>query len=218
MNQKKPEFSVTEKLFIIMAWKVNGMSQGAAYDGWSDTYARKSAKEYWTDSTHQLQGWTFGIDDLQQVSSRDLKFLGFRQWEDETSMLLPLWLYPHMKKGETWNSLWGKPEELTDEFDLDIRGGCLACWFRHEPVPNVETIEALEDSRAGKVERTTLDEMFNDGLKYQPTETDPEKLIQNMEAEIWAASISGGEEIEQDEYLEGISNRLVHPHRDDEHQ
>ena len=188
MNQKKSEFSVVEKLFIIMAWKLNGMCQPAAYEGWSDTYSRQSNREYWTDSTRQLQGWSFGIDDLQQVSTRDLKFLGFRQWEDETSMLLPLWLYPHMKKGETWNSLWGKPEELTNEIDLDIRGGCLACWFKHEPVPNAETIKALE---------------------YQPTETDPEKLIQNMEAEAWAASISGGED--DDEFV-------VHPFRDDEHQ
>lgn len=192
MNQQK-QFSVVEKLFIIMAWKVNGMSQGAAYEGWSDAYARKSAREYWTDSTRQLQGWTFGIDDLQQVSVRDLKFLGFRQWDADDSMLLPLWLYPHMKKGEQWFNIRGNPVELCNEIDLEICGGCIACWFKHEPVAVIETI----------------DQMFNDRLEYQPTETDPEKLIQNMEAEAWAAGMSGGED---DDEL------VIHPHRDDEHQ
>ena len=172
MNQNKPEFSVTEKLFIIMAWKVNGMSQGAAYDSWSDTYARKSAKEYWTDSTRQLQGWTFGIDDLQQVSSRDLKFLGFRQWEDDTTMLLPLWLYPHMMKGETWNSVWGEAIELTDETDLDTCGGCLACWFRHEPVA---VLPEPEDKPAEAL-ITAMDEELD------------------AEAKAWASGMSGGED------------------------
>lgn len=171
MNQKK-QFSVVEKLFIIMAWKVNGMSQGAAYNNWSDAYARKSAREYWTDSTRQLQGWTFGIDDLQQVSVRDLKFLGFRQLHDDDFMLLPLWLYPHMKKGETWNSLWGESFELSDETDLDTRGGCLACWFRHEPVA---VLPEPEDKPA-EVLIAAMDEELD------------------AEAEEWAGAMSGGED------------------------
>lgn len=214
MNQNK-QFSVVEKLFIIMAWKVNGMSQGAAYESWSDAYARKSAKEYWTDSTRLLQSWTFGIDDLQQVSSRDLKFLGFHQWDADDSMLLPLWLFPHMKKGEQWFGLNGEIRELNDEIDLDNRGGCLSIWFKHEPVPNIETVEALEDSRAGKVERITLDQMFNDGLGHYPDEIDPAngegtftEAQLNAEAEAWADDIYGGEDDEP----------VVHPFRDDEHQ
>lgn len=171
MNQQK-QFSVVEKLFIIMAWKLNGMCQPAAYEGWSDTYSRQSNREYWTDSTRQLQGWTFRIDDLQQVNSRDLKFLGFRQWEDETSMLLPLWLYPHMKKGETWNSLWGKPVELSHETYLDTRGGCLACWFRHEPV----AVFPEPEDKPAEVLIAAMDEELD------------------AEAEAWAASISGSED------------------------
>ena len=189
MNQKA-EFSVTEKLFIIMAWKLNGMCQPAAYEGWNDAYSRKSNGDYWKDSTRQLQGWTFGIDDLQQVSLRDLKFLGFRQWDADSHMLLPLWLYPHMHKGETWTCITGENRELIDETDLDTRGGCLSIWFRHSYVPIIET----------------SDEDFRD--EYVPTETDPEKLIQNMEAEAWAGSMPGGEDDEL----------VIHPHRDDEHQ
>lgn len=200
MNQNSNEFSITEKLFIIMAWKVNGMSQGAAYDSWSDAYARKSAKEYWKDSTRQLRGWTFKIDDLQQVSARDLKFLGFRQWNADDSMLLPLWLFPHMKKGEQWFGLNGEISELTNEIDLDNRGGCIACWFKHEPVPVLG-----------------LDQMFDDGLGHYPDEIDPAngegtfteaQLNAEAEAEAWASAMSGGEDDEP----------VVHPFRDDEHQ
>ena len=163
------QFSVTEKLFIIMAWKLNGMCQPAVYEGWNDTYSRQSNREYWKDLTRQLQGWTFGIDDLQQVNSRDLKFLGFRQWEDDTSMLLPLWLYPHMKKGETWNSLWGESIELTD---LNTRGGFLACWFRHVPVA---VLPEPEDKPAEALIAAMDEEL-------------------NAEAEAWASGMSGGED------------------------
>ncbi len=188
MNQQK-QFSVVEKLFIIMAWKVNGMSQGAAYEGWSDAYARKSAREYWTDSTRQLQGWTFGIDDLQQVSVRDLKFLGFRQWDADDSMLLPLWLYPHMKKDEQWFDIRGNPIEICNEIDLEIRGGCIACWFKHEPVPVLP-------------EQDTLMVSVESGFAVGGAELD-------AEAEAWAGAMSGGED---DDDL------VIHPFRDDEHQ
>ena len=171
MNQQK-QFSVVEKLFIIMAWKVNGMSQGAAYEGWSDAHARKSAREYWTNSTRQLQGWTFGIDDLQQVSVRDLKFLGFRQWDADDSMLLPLWLYPHMVKSEQWFNIRGNPVELCNEIDLEIRGGCIACWFRHEPVA---VLPEPEDKPAEALIAAMDEEL-------------------DAEAEAWAAGMSGGED------------------------
>ena len=194
------QLSVVEKLFIIMAWKVNGMSQGAAYEGWSDAYVRKSSREYWKDSNRRVQDWKFGIDDLQQIGVRDLKFLGFRQWDADDSMLLPIWLFPHMKRGEQWFGLNGEVRELNDEIDLDNRGGCLSIWFKHKPVP------VLED----------LNQMFDDGLN-QTAEADPAmgegtfteaQFLANAEAEEWAGGMSGGEGDEP----------VVHPFRDDEHQ
>ena len=171
MNQR--EFTVTEKLFIILAWKCNGMSMGAAYESWNDSYVRKNTIEYWKDSSNQLQDWTFEIADLQQVSLEHLKFLGFRNWE-HNHMLLPLWLFPQMRDEEQgWFSILRDEEVgLSRETDLDVRGGCLAVYFKHDPVPVL----------VAEPERETLDQMFGDGLVIDP------------EAEAFINGLSGGED------------------------
>lgn len=170
MNER--EFTITEKLFIILAWKCNGMSMGAAYQSWNDHYVKKNTIEYWKDSSNQLQDWTFEIADLQQVSLEHLKFLGFRNWE-KNHMLLPLWLYPQMRSEENgWFSILRDEEVgLTPETDLDVRGGCLAVYFKHEPVSVIV-----------EPERETLDHMFDDGLVLDP------------EAEAFINGMSGGDD------------------------
>jgi hypothetical protein len=170
MNER--EFTVTEKLFIILAWKCNGMSMGAAYESWNDHYVKKNTIEYWKDSSNQLQDWTFEIADLQQVSLEHLKFLGFRNWE-KNHMLLPLWLYPQMRHEENgWFSILRDEEVgLTPETDLDVRGGCLAIYFKHDPVSVIV-----------EPERETLDQMFDDGLVLDP------------EAEAFINGMSGGDD------------------------
>lgn len=193
MNQSKPELTVTEKLFIILAWKCNGMSMAAAYENWSNDFARKSNLEYYKDSTRQLQGWKFRIDDLQQVNPVDLWHMGFRDWDGEGNMLLPLWLVPHMEHEEGWQDLHLRPKELTAETDLDVRGGCIALSFKHVPVdPPTES----------------LDDLFDDGLGAPPPlmvnvpEDDPD-----LRAFVEGMPGGGNDEV-----------TLVHPLRDDEHQ
>ena len=182
------EFTVTEKLFIILAWKCNGMSMGAAYDNWNDHYVKKNTIEYWKDSSHQLQDWTFEIADLQQVSHEHLKFLGFRNWE-QNHMLLPLWLFPQMRdEAEGWFSIVRDEEVgLSRETDLDVRGGCLAVYFKHDPVAVIVQDEP---------EKETLNQMFDEGLSM------------DAEAEAFVNGMPGGDD---DEFV-------VHPLRDDEHQ
>lgn len=191
MNQR--EFTVTEKLFIIPAWKCNGMSMGAAYESWNDHYVKENTIEYWKDSSNQLQDWTFEIADLQQVSLEHLKFLGFRNWE-KNPMLLPLWLYPQMRPEENgWFSILRDEEVgLTPETDLDVRGGCLAVYFKHDPVPVIES----------EPERETLDEMFDDGLATEA------RFQADEEAQAFINGMPGDDD---DEFV-------VHPLRDDEHQ
>jgi hypothetical protein len=200
MNER--EFTVTEKLFIILAWKCNGMSMGAAYESWNDHYVKKNTIEYWKDSSNQLQDWTFEIADLQQVSLEHLKFLGFRNWE-KNHMLLPLWLYPQMRHEENgWFSILRDEERgLSPETDLDVRGGCLAIYFKHEPVSVIV-----------EPERETLDQMFDDGL------------VLNPEAEAFINGISGGDEpgmsgfVSVEDMAAVHRHIIVHPLRDDEHQ
>ena len=191
MNER--EFTVTEKLFIILAWKCNGMSMGAAYESWNDSYVRKNTIEYWKDSSNQLQDWTFEIADLQQVSLEHLKFLGFRKWE-RNHMLLPLWLFPQMRSEEQgWFSIIRDEEVgLLPDRDLDVRGGCLAVYFKHDPVAVIQS----------EPERETLDEMFGDGLATEA------RFQVDEEAQAFINGMPGGDD---DEFV-------VHPLRDDEHQ
>ena len=186
MNERK--FTITEKLFIILAWKCNGMSMGAAYESWNDHLVRKNTVQYWKDSSRQLQDWTFEIAHLQEVSLEHLKFLGFRNWE-HNYMLLPLWLFPQMRDEEQgWFSILHDEEVgLSRETDLDVRGGCLAVYFKHDPVAVIVQDEP---------ERETLDQMFNEGLSM------------DAEAEAFINGMSG---VDDDEFV-------FHPLRDDEHQ
>lgn len=205
MNQR--EFTVTEKLFIILAWKCNGMSMGAAYESWNDHYVKKNTIEYWTDSSRQLQDWTFEIADLQQVSLEHLKFLGFRNWE-HNHMLLPLWLFPQMRSEEQgWFSIIRDEEVgLLPDRDLDVRGGCLAVYFKHDPVPVI-----------AEPERLTLDEMFNDIHEKQHT-MGLINIVDDAEMNAFINGMSGGEEdIGMSGYLTK-DEMPVHPLRDDEHQ
>jgi len=200
------DFTVAEKLFIILAWKANGMAMSACYESWSDHYARQNVKQYWKDSSNQLQGWKFDVADFQQLSVEQLKYLGFRNWEADM-WLLPLWLVPQVNHSETdWFDLWGAVTPFNAETGLDNRGGCIARCFKHEPVP------VLPEPAP---ERETLDQMFDDGLGHYPNEIDPAngegtftEAQLHAEAEAWADAISGGDDDEP----------VVHPFRDDEHQ
>jgi len=151
MNQKE-ELPLADKLFILMAWKVNGMSQGSAYESWSDHFARKKCAEYWKDNTHQLGEWRFTISDLKTLSEEDLKKLGFRDWDGNKHFLLPLWLVPNMKHESGYYSLWNNPVALTKDTDLDHRGGCIALWFPWDdskPLPKAEHEPSLSELLEG---------------------------------------------------------------------
>lgn len=188
----EPEFTVAQKLFIILTWKANGMSMGAAYESWSDFHARKNLTEYWKDSNSVLQNWKFGIEDFKQLTLDELRSLGFRNW-DKNYWLLPLWLVPQVNHGEGWFDLWEKPTVFNEDTDLDVRGGCIAVCFQYDSAP------LLSDPRD---QETKL-----------PVSLDPE-------AEAFINGMSGGEE-ESEIGMSGYLRKEdmpVHPFRDDEHQ
>lgn len=188
------QFTTAQKLFIILTWKANGMSMGAAYESWSDFQARKNLNEYWKDSNSVLQNWEFSIEDFQELTVDELRSLGFRNW-DKNYWLLPLWLVPQTKhQEEGWFDLWEKPCPFNEDTDLDVRGGCIALCFQHDPVP------VLADPRE------------------QGTEL-PVKL--DLEAEAFINGMPGGDAEELDIGMSGYLHKEdmpVHPLRDDEHQ
>ena len=90
-------------------------------------------------------------------------------------MLLPLWLFPQMRhEEEGWFSILRDEEVgLSRETNLDVRGGCVAVYFKHDPVAVI-----IQD----EPERETLDQMFDNGLTM------------DAEAEAFVNGMPGGED------------------------
>lgn len=75
------------------------------------------------------------ISDFEQFTTDQLFKLGFRQWNDKNSWLIPLWLIIYLDRNEPIVCIDGTVMNLKDDtFDADGRGGCIAYYFVFEPI------------------------------------------------------------------------------------
>lgn len=204
----EPEFTVAQKLFIILTWKANGMSMGAAYESWSDFQARKNLTEYWKDSNSVLQNWKFGIEDFKQLTLDELRSLGFRNW-DKNYWLLPLWLVPQVNHSEGWFDLWEKPTVFNEDTDLDVRGGCIAICFKYDSAPILA--DPREQSQELPVKIDPEAEAFINGMPGGEVDEYLEGISQRDEPGMSAY-------LNVEDMAAAHKHMLIHPLRDDEYQ
>ena len=104
-------------------------ASGAAYEKWSDEFARDEVREVWHDAPAPLRkprDRRVTILELRELSDRDRQLLGFRKW-DENLVTIPLWAFNYIADGEVLTSIQGDTKiKGKDEIDLDHRGGCIA--------------------------------------------------------------------------------------------
>jgi hypothetical protein len=98
-------------------------AQGAAYENWSDSFARKEVAEVWASEG------PITVSDLREMSAAELDALGFSLWDENGPRLIPLWAWGAIKDGEPLVSISGNTKPKGDECDLDVRGGCTAWGF-----------------------------------------------------------------------------------------
>lgn len=165
-----PIMTVTDKLFALMSWKLNGLCMGPAYS-WEPAYQVKKAEEYYLNSSNQLSINTFTLVELQSVSTDDLMKLGFRRWSDDDEYLIPLWFLPHLQTGTDLICIDGTKQ--SDDFDTDVRGGCIPYYFIHEylPLAQMETLvtklmEFSEDELAAAEAYANKDDPNPDGVVH----------------------------------------------------
>lgn len=123
--------SIEERLHVLLAWMASGMAMSAAYaDSWNDHQRLKNVEEHWKDSRRYFDNEKFSPEELATVPFTSLWRLGFRAWSNEQQMLIPLWIRPHLKDGPGYFDLNEKEAELTSDFDLDHRNGCIALYIK----------------------------------------------------------------------------------------
>ena len=116
-----------------------GAAMGAAYEKWTDAFARKEVVERWNDNKALLReqwGRRVTIAELIRLPTEDLRMLGFCGW-DEKLTLIPLWAFNYIADGEKLVCInGGTAIKGTNDIDLDERFGCVAWGFNMES-PNV---------------------------------------------------------------------------------
>lgn len=125
---------VKQRLNVILLNLASNASQGAAYEQWSDEFARKEVREIWSNSggTFNPKRDPFTLDELRTIPREELYELGFGNWDHEM-LLFPLWVVNFIKDGEKVVDINGKESILDSETrkDNDVRYGCVAYGFRH---------------------------------------------------------------------------------------
>ena len=116
-----------EYLQSAMAFVANRAASGAAYDGWSDEFARSEVREAWANEREGAR--KVSANELFQISASDLMGIGFRCW-DENLIVIPLWAVHYLDPEMEVTCIDGSKSRLGDEdVDLDIRYGCIAYGF-----------------------------------------------------------------------------------------
>lgn len=111
---------------------VNEAAMGAAYDKWSDDFARNEVRTAWSDTKGIMTTpWErrVTVDELRDLTEDEFYSLGFMLWEDG-QRLIPLWAFNYIADGEEFTSIMGsKVIKGQDDIDLDVRFGCIAFYF-----------------------------------------------------------------------------------------
>ncbi len=107
-------------------------AQGAAYESWSDEFARKEVREVWKDETAPLRNARHrrvSVEQLQTLTEDELGILGFMRFDNDLRVV-PLWAWHYIANGETLICIFGDTlVKNEDPIDLDVRGGCIAYGF-----------------------------------------------------------------------------------------
>lgn len=125
MSDKK--LTVFEKCEAIKNAILRAVGEAMAYDNWSDEFKLKNIAE----TPEIVSKWedkygSFKIDP-SQMTTEELKKLGFGKWDEENEMMLiPIWLYPYLAEKLDTISISGSKHTTKAEIDTDHRFGNLA--------------------------------------------------------------------------------------------
>lgn len=100
------------------------------------TWTRDLFEDLITRSTKNLAKVT--LNDLTKVPLKDLEELGFRAWDENSSLLLvPIYFVDALDQNEVVTDIDGKTSRI-HQIDLDVRYGLVAYGFHH---PELQTKE-----------------------------------------------------------------------------
>lgn len=128
LNESACDF--LNRILLILAARA---AEGAAYESWSDEFARKQTRSVWTNSPDL---WYKKIDrklavvELQQMKPSELDTLGFGRFtldDGRIIRLIPLWAWNFIDTSVLID-IFGIERKDTNK-DLDNRGGCTAFGF-----------------------------------------------------------------------------------------
>lgn len=126
------DLTVHNYLSNILLAMASVAAQGAAYESWSDEFARKEVREIWTDTRKYgtPSGRRVTVSELLAMTNDERYGLGFRNWDDGFA-LVPLWAFNYIANGEVLTSISGDTKTKgVDEIDNDVRFGCIAWGFK----------------------------------------------------------------------------------------
>lgn len=131
------EMNTQDFLASVLLELASTAAQSAAYPQWTDDFSRKEVREVWSDQQAPLRKQRdrrVTVAQLREISKEQLRFLGFRTWDDSGLQLIPLWAFNYIADGEVLCCI-DKAElrKGIDNIDLDVRGGCIAFGFLLQP-------------------------------------------------------------------------------------
>lgn len=116
------QYTVLDRLTHVRHLMATRAAEGVAYKGWDDAYVRSKLRDSWK-AGNPIVG-TFTRADFASLTPEERGgILG--NWDDKLR-LIPLWLWPWIERGQEATTISGKTVTLTDETDVDHRGGWLA--------------------------------------------------------------------------------------------
>lgn len=115
----------------LMNIAVKASMECAYQQNWSADFARSEVAEIWENSRDLIDGKRDVTgSDILSLTSDQQHDLGFRMWDDDGPILIPLYAFHYIADGEELTSISG--ERLvkgSDDIDLDVRCGCIAYGF-----------------------------------------------------------------------------------------
>ena len=112
-----------------LQWITGKSSELIAYKSWSDKFCRlklgESFKGFYENENVRK---TFSLENLTVERA---KMIGFKQWDDNSEILLcPLWYCGFIKDGTKIYTISGPEYYDSEKTDKDARFGCVAFGFR----------------------------------------------------------------------------------------
>jgi hypothetical protein len=146
-------FTIADKLAIIMSWKLNRVTEAISNNGWNPHQRFHAVHEAVLSSFNFLGNEKFDTPDLETLNLRERFMLGFRlKVVDAERMIwmLPFWIVPHLKPGIQVLNQEGKSHFLSVSGVVNtegyfVEGGCIPFGIRHpniedQPDPDIESV------------------------------------------------------------------------------